>query len=198
MEDNRELKKENELLKGINAALEKQLAFFRTMFKDTCLGSGPLLPVSLPNSDKEAVTFAPQKPQGAGIALGMACLVAMYNIRSDLTLPAEPQRRGEALGGRPSRALLSIEDQSGPVMQLGGAACSLRWMLLLGLLAFCLVSMLESGASLAGKSSNAVSIFCIEGRRSWRSESCRTLHEKVHWLRRILTCLALKVMMPQY
>eukprot|EP00281_Chroomonas_sp_CCMP1168_P023703 CAMPEP_0206235180 /NCGR_PEP_ID=MMETSP0047_2-20121206/13008_1 /ASSEMBLY_ACC=CAM_ASM_000192 /TAXON_ID=195065 /ORGANISM="Chroomonas mesostigmatica_cf, Strain CCMP1168" /LENGTH=336 /DNA_ID=CAMNT_0053659359 /DNA_START=152 /DNA_END=1162 /DNA_ORIENTATION=- len=141
MNDFGELRKENETLKGINANLEKQLAFFQAMFKDTFQKSGTVLPFTEDGTPKgEGST--PTSPKGSGAALGLAFLVAAYNIQSHVVGAAPPVPAHYSGGGR-GRALLSIEEEVDAGLGAWGAV---RWMLLLALISFAIVRIVTHRA----------------------------------------------------
>lgn len=108
------VKRENESLKSVNSALEKQVAYFQALFKDSWHGAKPILPVSFGDEaereDKSYQGIGATKTASASCALGMAFLVATYNLRisQDASLPPglSPLR-----SGRPGRALLSVQDE---------------------------------------------------------------------------------------
>jgi hypothetical protein len=120
--------RENESLRSVNAALERQVAYFQSLFKtslSSSSGDKPLLPCSLddiapPPTSQEGTTS--MTITSSGCALAVAFFVATYNVRIGQE-ESLPHRETSEQWRRSGRALLSIalqpDDDDMPADQQG-------------------------------------------------------------------------------
>jgi len=119
--------RENESLRSVNAALERQVTYFQSLFKTSLSSSGgekPLLPFS-----SDDIASPPASQQGAasvaitssGCALAVAFFVANYNVRivQEESLPRRTKSEQWRGSGRALLSLALPDDDDQPDDQQG-------------------------------------------------------------------------------